>query len=58
MYRYSKQQVYGILDPNAQTEDLGDDQVKATRYAMKNLQFIMQNLNSWVEKEDKDFRLP
>ncbi|WP_127124991.1 zinc-dependent metalloprotease [Pseudoflavitalea rhizosphaerae] len=55
MYRYSKQQVYGILDPNAQTEDLGDDQVKATRYAMQNLQYIMKNLNGWVEKEDKDF---
>lgn len=55
MYRYSKQQVYGILDPNAQTEDLGDDQVKATRYAMQNLQYIMKNLNKWVEKEDTDF---
>ncbi|MGN6418570.1 MAG: zinc-dependent metalloprotease [Pseudobacter sp.] len=55
MYRYSKQQIYGILDPNAQTEDLGDDQVKATRYAMKNLAFIMKNLNSWVDKEDKDY---
>lgn len=55
MYRYSKQQIYGILDPNAQTEDLGDDQVKATRYAMKNLAYIMRNMNSWVEKEDKDY---
>lgn len=55
MYRYSKQQIYGILDPNAQTEDLGDDQVKATRYAMKNLAFIMKNMNSWVDQEDKDY---
>jgi len=55
MYRYSKQQFSGNLDPNAQTEDLGDDQVKATRYAMNNLRYIMENMNEWVKDEDPDF---
>jgi hypothetical protein len=55
MYRYGKQQLSGTIDPNAQTEDLGDDQVKATRYLMKNLQYIMKHLDAWVDAEDKDY---
>ena len=55
MYRYGKQQIYGTVDPNAQTEDLGDDQVKATRYAMENLKYILNNMNEWVKEEDIDY---
>lgn len=54
MYRYGRQQFY-TLDPNAQTEDLGDDQVKATAYAMSNLKYILKNMNSWVAEKDRDF---
>ena len=39
VYRYGKQQS-DILDPRSQTEDLGDDAVKATRYGVKNLKYI------------------
>ncbi len=54
-YRYGKQQIYGNLDPSALTEDLGDDQVKATRYAMKNLRHIMMNADKWKKEDDANF---
>lgn len=55
MYKYGRQQIYTRFDPSAQTEDLGDDQVKATTYAMNNLKYIMENFNGWVKDEDHDF---
>lgn len=54
-YRYSKQQFSGNVDPSALSEDLGDDHVKATRYAMANLKYLMTNLNEWVKRDDPDF---
>lgn len=55
VYRYGKQQS-DILDPRSQTEDLGDDAVKATEYGVKNLKYILANLNQWLEKEDIDYK--
>ncbi|WP_349317851.1 zinc-dependent metalloprotease [Chitinophaga sp. MM2321] len=55
MFRYGKQQFTGNLDPNALSEDLGDDQVKATRYAMSNLQYLMEHFNDWVKEDDPDY---
>jgi hypothetical protein len=55
LYRYGKQQIYGNLDPSALTEDLGDDQVKATRYAMNNLRHIMMNADKWKKEGDANF---
>lgn len=52
-YRYGAQGMN--IDPRSQTEDLGDDAVKASQYGIKNLKFIMQQLNSWVGEQDKDF---
>ncbi len=52
-YRYGAQGKG--LDPSSQSEDLGDDAVKASEYGIKNLKYIMTNLNKWVGKEDKDF---
>lgn len=54
VYRYGKQQS-DILDPRSQTEDLGDDAVKASRYGIKNLQYILSHLNEWVGQEDTDY---
>ena len=54
MYRYGKQQIYSSYDPSSQTEDLGDDQVKATRYVFNNLKYILANMNDWLKDEDKD----
>ena len=52
-YRYGAQGK--SMDPSSQSEDLGDDAVKASEYGVKNLKYIMANLNKWVGKEDRDF---
>lgn len=52
--RYGKQQSE-ILDPRSQTEDLGDDAVRASEYGVKNLKYVMRHLNSWLESEDADY---
>lgn len=54
IYQYGKQLSYP-LDPRSQTEDLGDDAIKASEYGIKNLKFILANLNDWVANEDPDF---
>jgi len=53
-YRYGKQQGY-ILDPSSQSEDLGDNAVVASTYGIKNLKYVMNHLNEWVESDDKDY---
>lgn len=53
-YRYGAQG-YDRIDPHSQTEDLGDDGVKAAQYGIRNLKYILQNLNSWVGDQDKDY---
>ena len=55
MYRYGKQQIYVLLDPSALTEDLGDDAMKAAAYGIKNLKYILPNLNTWFDDVDKDY---
>lgn len=50
---YGKQQSE-ILDPRSQAEDLGDDPVKASEYGVKNLKYVLANLESWVGADDKD----
>ena len=55
VYRYGKQQVYGVVDPRSQTEDIGDNSMKATRYGIKNLKYIMNNLESWISEGDDTY---
>ena len=38
---------YGT-DPNSQTENIGDDPVKATAYGLKNLKVVAKNLEEWT----------
>lgn len=54
VYRYGKQQLGGIVDPRSQTEDLGNDAIKASKYGIKNLKYILTNMDNWLEEEDKD----
>ncbi|MEG1585402.1 MAG: zinc-dependent metalloprotease [Bacteroidales bacterium] len=54
VYRYGKQQIYNTLDPSSQAEDLGDDLIKGAEYGIKNLRYILSNINSWVDKDDQD----
>ena len=42
-------------DPRSQTEDLGDNQMKANAYGMKNLQRVMQNLQKWTAQPDGEY---
>jgi hypothetical protein len=43
------------VDPTSQTEDLGDDAVKASTYGIKNLQRIVPNLEKWTTKKGGDY---
>ena len=53
-YRYGAQQYTGI-DPRNQTEDVGDDAMKATQYAMMNLKKVFPNLVAWTTKPGEDY---
>ncbi len=41
----------GNADPRAQTEDLGDNSVKASEYGIKNLKRILPALPEWTKEE-------
>jgi len=41
----------GRKDPRCQSEDLGDDAVKAGTYGIRNLQRILPNLPAWTHEE-------
>jgi hypothetical protein len=53
-YRYVPQ-FYSGIDPRAQTEDLGDDPVKSSTYAVANLKRVVPNLAQWTTKDGEDF---
>ncbi len=54
VYRFGRQR--GLpLDPSAQTEDLGDNSMKASDYGIRNLKRIMPKLIEWTAEEGKDF---
>lgn len=55
VYRYGKQQMRFRIDPSSVEEDLGDDAMKAAAYGIKNLKYIMANLDKWVGADDADF---
>lgn len=55
VYRYGRQQINSRWDPSSFEEDLGDDPVKSSAYGIKNLKYILANLNDWVGEEDKDY---
>ena len=53
-YRFGRQQ-FGVIDPSSQTEDLGDDAVKASLYGIANLKRIVPNLIKWTSEDGKDY---
>ena len=53
-YRYVAQNYSGI-DPRAQTEDLGDDPVKSSTYAVANLKRVVPNLVAWTTTSGENF---
>lgn len=52
MYRFGQQ---NGIDPSAQTEDLGDDAIKASDYGIKNLKRIVPNLIKWTSKDGETY---
>ena len=53
-YRFVPQQ-FGSIDPRAQTEDLSDDPVRASGYAIANLKRVVPNLVAWVTKPGESY---
>ena len=56
MYRFGSQQFGNPIDPSSQTEDLGDDAIKASLYGIENLKKIVPNLSKWTYREGDDFQ--
>ena len=53
-YKYLPQQYSGI-DPRSQTEDLSDDQIRASGYAIANMKRILPQLVSWTTRAGDDY---
>ena len=53
LYRFGRQG--NPNDYTAQSEDLGDDAMKASAYGIKNLKVIMNNLRNWTYVEGSDY---
>tara|TARA_R110001592_G_scaffold142306_3_gene364322 strand:- start:4497 stop:6971 length:2475 start_codon:yes stop_codon:yes gene_type:complete len=53
LYRYGRQG--NNNDYTAQSEDLGDDAMKASDYGIKNLKVIMNNLKKWTYVQGSDY---
>ena len=43
------------IDPSSQTEDLGDNAIKASEYGIANLKKILPNLIDWATKDGEDY---
>jgi hypothetical protein len=54
LYRFGAQR-RNTFDPSSQTEDLGDDAMKASAYGIANLQRIVPKLIEWTEEDGKDY---
>lgn len=55
LYRFGHQQVGDIVDPSSQTEDLGDDAMKASAYGIANLKRIVPKLIEWTAEDGKNY---
>lgn len=56
IYFYGEQQSYlNTIDPRSQSEDLGDDAMKASTYGLKNLQIVVENILPWTYEQGKDY---
>lgn len=56
MYAYGEQQdPQNVIDPRAQSEDLGDNSVKASRYGLMNLKRIVPQISSIAASEGENY---
>jgi hypothetical protein len=54
LYFYGRQ-TGSPIDPRSQSEDLGDDAVKASNYGIANLKRIVPNIEKWTYEEGKSY---
>jgi hypothetical protein len=54
VYFYGQQTMMPI-DPRAQSEDLGDDAIKASMYGIANLKRIVPNIEKWTYEEGQPY---
>ena len=45
----------GGNDPDTQTENIGDDPIKANEYGLKNLKIVAKNLDKWTTTEGQSY---
>ena len=45
----------GGNDPDTQTENIGDDPIKASEYGLKNLKIVAKNLENWTTTEGQSY---
>ena len=45
----------GGNDPDTQTENIGDDPIKASEYGLKNLKIVAKNLDKWTTTEGQSY---
>lgn len=55
LYRFGHQQAGNVVDPSSQTEDLGDNAIKASTYGIANLKRIVPNLIKWTAEKGKNY---
>ena len=53
IYFYGRQGL--TSDPRSQSEDLGDDAIKASRYGIANLKRILPNIEKWTYQEGQPY---
>ena len=49
--------MYGTsgIDPNVQTENIGDNPIKASNYGLNNLKIVASKLDEWTTKEGNSY---
>ncbi|NNE31199.1 MAG: zinc-dependent metalloprotease [Winogradskyella sp.] len=52
-YKFGKQS--SRFDPTAQTEDIGNNSIKASSYGLKNLEIVAKNLPNWTSDETDNY---
>lgn len=55
MFEFGAQQFPTTIDPTDQTEDLGNDHLRAGDYAIANLRIITANMLDWLQVEGDDY---
>ncbi|MGI9540898.1 MAG: zinc-dependent metalloprotease [Flavobacteriaceae bacterium] len=45
----------GGNDPDTQTENIGDDPIKASEYGLRNLKIVAKNLDNWTTKQGQSY---